>query len=48
MTDQSDPIDPFVPAPDPAEQLTRRPHHRLVLALAPDEADQTNAAALAV
>jgi hypothetical protein len=60
MTDQPDPIGPFVPAPDPAEQLTRRrslpapvvifggSHHRLMLALAQDETDQTNAAALAV
>ena len=51
MTDQPDPIGPFVPASDPAEQLTRLrslpapvvifggPHHRLVLALALDETD---------
>ena len=60
MTDQPDPIDPLVPASDPAEQLTRLRslpalavifgglHHRLVLALAQDETDPTDAVALAV
>jgi hypothetical protein len=60
MIDRAGPIDPWVSCLDLAEQLTRLhslpapvvifggPHHRLVLALAQDETDQTNAAALAV